>query len=63
MNINADALSRNPAFSEAKINRRSVNRAIPISNSRNNENPKSEIEYFGNKNLEDKANFFRENSE
>ena len=38
MNNNADALSRNPVDSEERIDGRSVNRAIPISNSRNNEN-------------------------
>ena len=63
MNINADALSRNPVDSEENIDGRSVNRAIPISKSRNNENSNNEIEYFGNTNLEDEGNFFQENTE
>ena len=63
MNINADALSRNPVDSERKVDGRSVNRAIPISNSRNNENPNNEIEYFGNTNLEDEGKFFQENTQ
>ena len=63
MNINADALSRNPADSEENIDGRSVNQAVPISNWRNNENSNNEIEYFDNTNLDDEGHFFQENTE
>ena len=63
MNINADALSRNPVDNEKKIDGKSVNRAIPISNSRNNENSNNEIEHFGNRSFEDEGNFFQENTD
>ena len=59
MNNNTDALSINSVDSEEKVDGRSLNRAIPISNSRNNENLNNEIEYFGNTNLEDVGYFFR----
>ena len=63
MNINADALSRNPVDNEEKIDGKSVNRAIRISNSRNNKNSNNEIEYLGNRNFEDEGNFFQKNTE